>query len=94
VAEIAHALDRSLQSLGNEITRLAEDQNRTLAAMSASPEEVFKREMREMGRTLQNGISAGLSEVAQTLEASLATYSDVLRVVAETQADDRQLRKI
>lgn len=94
VAEIAQALDRSLQSLGHEVTRLAEEQNRTLAAMSASPEEVFKREMREMSRTLQNGISVGLSEVAQTLEASLATYSDVLRVVAETQADERQVRKV
>jgi hypothetical protein len=74
------------------MTRLAEEQNKTLAAITASPEDVLKREMREMGRTLQNGIGAGLSEVAQTLEASLATYSDVLRAIAEGQANDTNVR--
>ena len=94
LAEMAQALDRSLKALGTEVTRLAEEQNRTLAAMGASPDEVFRREMREMSRTLQNGISSGLSEVAQTLEASLGTYSDVLRAVAETHIEDRQARQI
>ena len=85
--DVAQAIERSLQTIGQEIARLSEEQNRTLAAMSGSPEEVFKREMREMSRTLQSGISAGLGEVAQTLEATLSDYTDAMRTLAENSAE-------
>ena len=87
MTDIAQAIERSLQTIGQEIARLSEEQSRTLEAMSGSPEEVFKREMREMSRTLQSGIAAGLGEVAQTLEATLTDYTTAMRTLAENSAD-------
>jgi hypothetical protein len=87
VAQLAQAMDHSVRALANEITRLAEEQQRTTAAVTQTPEDLFKREINELSRGLQNGINAGLLDVAQTLESTLAAQTDALRDLALPRVD-------
>ena len=87
VAQMAQAMDQSVRALAHEITRLAEEQQRTTAAVTQTPEDLFKREIGDLSRSLQNGINAGLLDVAQTLESTLASQTEALRDLASVQID-------
>lgn len=87
VAQLAQAMDQSVRALANEITRLAEEQQRTTAAVTQTPEDLFKREISELSRSLQSGINAGLLDVAQTLESTLSSQTDALRDLALVRGD-------
>lgn len=85
VAQLAQAMDQSIRAISNEVTKLAEAQQRTVAAVAAAqaPEDLFKREISDLGRVLQSGINAGMLDVAQTLESTLAAQTEALRDLAE-----------
>ncbi|MFM2442944.1 MAG: hypothetical protein RJB09_130 [Pseudomonadota bacterium] len=87
VAQMAQAMDQSVRALTHEITRLAEEQQRTTAAVTQTPEDLFKREIGDLSRSLQSGINAGLLDVAQTLETTLASQTEALRDLASVQID-------
>jgi hypothetical protein len=84
---MAQAMDQSVRALTHEITRLAEEQQRTTAAVTQTPEDLFKREIGDLSRSLQSGINAGLLDVAQTLETTLASQTEALRDLASVQID-------
>ena len=91
VSQLAQTMDQSVRALANQITRLAEEQQRTTAAVTQTPEDLFKREIAELSRGLQSGINAGLLDVAQTLETTLASQTDALRDLATARSEPTAL---
>ena len=85
-------MDQSIRAMADEITRLADEQQRTTAAVAHTPEDLFRREIGELSRGLQRAESIpALLEVAQTIEATMSSQTEALREFANTRDRNQAL---
>jgi hypothetical protein len=82
VSELARAMEASMRSLTQEMARMGGEQQRLADAAAIGGEQAFINELRELSRSLQSGLNTGLQDIVQTLDATLATYTDALRELA------------
>lgn len=83
IGQVAGAMDQSMRELRQELARLSAEQQKTTLAVAGRPNDDVALEIRAMGRSLQDGVSGGLAEMAKSFETAFQAYAELVRRLAD-----------
>lgn len=83
IGQVAGAMDQAMRELRQELAHLTAEQHKTTLAVGQPQTDDLALEIRAMGRSLQDGVTDGLGEMARSFESAFQAYADLVRHVAD-----------
>ena len=83
IGQMAGAMDQAMRELRQELAHLSAEQHKTTLAVGQPQTDDIAIEIRAMGRSLQDGVSDGLGEMARSFESAFQAYADLVRHLAD-----------